>query len=296
MDRIEITEVSPISAQPWKCDTPMQWLRSLVMISQRNYEVAPYDDFLKWLKTYDQFFQESVGISKNRNIHCMYDRDVTFSGDSVVARLDEIIDVSAGIHQAGFGVSVTVEAAAFHIDSTLLRRMQQADSIELFCLVILATDVNTPEKASHIKAGLESLSRDKNIAFIASYSVMSQLNIFDEQWLNRGNIEWFQVNETMGNNTDTMMACFRRMKLCVDDDGLIYPCMSLVGLEEFCLGDIYQPLEETLLSNPKSQDLINQWATQGPPINEQEKSIGTSRYPEMPSACAAHLYSAFGTE
>ena len=244
-------------------------------------------DLVDWLNRFDYWYKEKNSITDNHNIHLLQKREVLFSANKLLVNTLPLKDLINSCLQLDLLPSIRIslqECCDFFTELNSI--IEQFPSLSI---VIDASNSNLAKSPpSLVRSIVENLAAKKHrLVFIGSLPFWLKCGISSSQILGKSVYEiipdaphfkrsfWGDYNP-----------CAKRMLFVIDFNGLIYPCIGLLGIPSCCTGTIYQPLS-TLWEQMKKHSLnINKLATQGPIISNFPSNLE-----DMNSICDAHRYS-----
>ncbi|MDE5083504.1 MAG: hypothetical protein O4808_07025 [Trichodesmium sp. St17_bin3_1_1] len=247
-----------------------------------------------WLHRFDEWYRAEVGINENNNLHFLYKREVAISAHRLLAKIPELENLLISCLQCGFYVSLRISLEECYKFSAALEKLtEQFKNLLLIIDASEATPTSLPQ--TFVISLVESLVLKKiRLTFIGSVSF----------WLNSGISRSQVVGETVYDIVPKLRErkrncwgdynpCTKWFGFVVNCDGLIYPCMGLIGIESCSIGTIQQPLPVVWEAMKFHSLNLDQLASQGPKLDLVNAA---SEDLNFGSICEAHRYEIISKE
>lgn len=262
------------------------------LIDTENQDYFPRTaDMLQWLTQLHTFYQEALGINEGRNMHSLYNREISLQGDEVMAFPDKLIQVARLAKSLGYGYSLTLPIDRFMAIQSDLQPLLDECLLSSIGIVMDGTAEQVQEKDKEYTAFLEEMaSKGLSIGLIGYMEHIDSLNLLEKACFNANSFTIYPMSqEPLGSFTrNPVTSCSRHFRILVDEKGLIYPCIGLYGLEEFALGSIYTKMEDSYFGHQQYPLDLPALIAKGPTIPEWLLADQTQRLTGMPPMCELH--------
>ncbi len=241
-----------------------------------------------WLYRFDEWYRAEAGINEGNNLHFLYKREVTISAHRLLAKISELENLLISCLQCGFYVSIRISLEECYEFSYVLEKLtEQFKNLLLIIDASQATSTSLP--ANFVTSLVESLVLKKiRLTFIGSVSFWLDSGISRSQIVGETVYDIVpKLRERKRNCWGDYNPCTKWFGFVVNYDGLIYPCMGLVGIESCSIGTIQQPLPVVWEAMKRHSLNLEQLASQGPKL---ELANIASEELNFGSICEAHRY------
>lgn len=241
-----------------------------------------------WLYRFDEWYRAEAGINEGNNLHFLYKREVTISAHRLLAKISELENLLISCLQCGFYVSLRISLEeCYEFSSALEKLTEQFKNLLLIIDASQATSTSLP--ANFVTSLVESLVLKKiRLTFIGSVSFWLDSGISRSQIVGETVYDIVpKLRERKRNCWGDYNPCTKWFGFVVNYDGLIYPCMGLVGIESCSIGTIQQPLPVVWEAMKRHSLNLEQLASQGPKL---ELANIASEELNFGSICEAHRY------
>ncbi|NES03402.1 MAG: hypothetical protein F6K22_11445 [Okeania sp. SIO2F4] len=241
-----------------------------------------------WLHRFDEWYKAETGIKDGNNLHLLYKRGVTIFADRLLANISELENLLISCLECDFYVSLKISLGECHEFYSALEKL--TENFKNLLLIIDASDPSlTTLQGDFVISLVESMTLKKiHLTLIGSVSF----------WLNSGISRSQVVGETIYEIMPNLRErkrrfwgdynpCTKWFGFVINYDGLIYPCMGLVGIESSSIGTIQQPLPVVWETIKHHSLNLEQLASQGPKLDLVNVA---SEGLNFRSICEAHRY------
>lgn len=255
-------------------------------------EIIP--DIVKWLNSFDEWYRKETGINNSHNLHFLYHRELFISGHRLLANISALEYLLSSSSQLSLLLCLRVyleECYEFFSELEML-----TEQFKPSYMIIDAGEISYQKYPPNFVISLiEGLALKKiHLSFIGPVSF----------WLDSGISRSQIVGETIYDIMPHFKKfkrhfwgeynpCAKRFMFVINSDGLIYPCMGLVGIESCSIGTIQQPLPVVWETMKHHSLNLEKLAPQGPKLElinvaSEELNFG--------SFCEAHRYEILSKE
>lgn len=258
-----------------------------------NNDFLPSTDIIiDWLARFHTFYQKKLNINNGANLHTLYNREVSVHAAGLLSYIDRIKEISSFSKSIGYGYSITLDIKEI---VSSFQKIEQLIKEEVITSLGIIIDENNEEirkyNTNHEYAIiLSKISEFRiSIGLISSIESLHNLGILNLQAFNAMSFTIYPIDNNPNPyfNENTISSCSRQFRILINDDGLIYSCLGLFGLEEYSIGSIYSPLEETLFETGNSKLDFQQLLKNGPSINTNLLN-NRKRITGLPQMCELH--------
>jgi hypothetical protein len=258
-----------------------------------KYDFLPStDSIINWLGRFHTYYQNKLNIVNGENYHTLYNREVAVHGENILNYLDRIKDISLYSKSIGYGYSITLDIKEITSNFDKIELLIKDEVITSLGVIIDENEENIQNYSSSHKYAL-TLSRISefkvSIGLITRMETLYKLGTLELPNFNSLSFTIYPINNEPNQffNEDPITSCSRHLRILINDDGLIYSCLGLFGLEEFSIGSIYTPLEETLFDVGNSKLNFEELIKSGPKINTENLRT-QKRITGLPQMCELH--------
>lgn len=240
-----------------------------------------------WLNNFDKWYKKETGINNNQNLHFFYHRELFISGFNLLANMSAIECLLSSCSQLGFLLCLRINLEECYKFSAQLEKL--TNEFRPSYLIIRANISAQKYPPNFIISLIEKLASKKiNLSFIGPVSFWLDAGVSRSQILGENVYEIMpEISEFKRKYWRDYNPCAKKFMFVINYDGLIYPCQSLVGIENCSIGTIEQPLS-TVWETMKQHWLnIEKLARQGPNLT----ILNTSDNLNFENICEAHRYS-----
>ncbi len=270
------------------------YFRSIgIFYSGRFYsELTRNIDTLKeWIKEYDDWYKTITGIKYNKNLHLLYSRNIHFFiGNAPKLKHSRIIGLINLCNSFGFLSNIHIDLQDCEKTIPFIESIFN-NSNELLFEIEWRKDLScSQERRNFVKCFIDYLSSRKvSLILSGEYSYWERANVFSSININSSmfRIRPRNHDEPKHNSENSIVPspCSTRFRIFVDSTGSIYPCLGLVGLLKYNLGNIKNSMWKEILNDEDTQKLLINWAQRSPYNGVQQKCISTNH---LPAICQLH--------
>ena len=257
-----------------------------------------------WIVRFDDWWKQRAGIYDGRNLHLLYGRNLSVISNDFICAPEAMISLLRAA--SGRGLAVILRTS---LDNSLRYRSTLLDIVAagVHTIIFDARDHEAPRNYDGAAITLikELSARKLTIGLMGSVAIWRDLGIIDSGVLDSGNFQIIPASskETIaditngsrhaGRERDAPVAripsidpCWHRLQVFVAQDGRLYPCNALIGVEHFAFGTIRDDLSETHLGGRTPYKLaLGELALRGPDI---PALVLPSVDSELPAVCIRH--------
>ncbi len=265
-----------------------------------------------WLDRWLTWFLAHNGILSGRNLHMLYDRSVSALGPAALSQRHQISRIAqvAARHGATFACELYV--------SDCLRQPDDFD--ELLRAGVLKSVIFNPDGCSAAEDGegvcavVEAAARlGIAIILVGVPGFWTDVGVLDSPILNSGNFriipaqgQWRpgsrppagrparksrrseEAPEAALSTARLGSPCDVRFAVYVTATGDLYPCLGLVGCEQWCMGTIDSPPEESRFAADSDLATLAGLARRGPDLSAAPSPTMNDDLVHLPRVCAVH--------
>ena len=260
-----------------------------------------------WLGEWIAWFLQHNGILEGRNLHMLYDRSVAVLGRGALERRSEIGRLSAVAQEHG---------ATFASELCLTDCLKAADAYaELIQQGLLKSIIFNPDgyhdEGGRALAVVEAAVRHGvAVILLGSPSFWDNAGVLESTVVNSSNFRIVPAGDLWNSETNvptkledsdlartelpitgagtawTFSPCDTKFAIYVTPDGELYPCLGLIGCEQWCMGSIDQRPEESRFATDEMLTVLSRWGGEGPDLGTMRTSTEHRTY--LPRICSAH--------
>ncbi len=225
-------------------------LKSILLLLTVNDKGTDYEintkDFIKWLKEFDLYFKDQFKIDKGEYMYSLYNRSISISGDEIFTLQEKLKLILKESIKLGYGISITAKIEEIYQNFDFFKELCLHNLVSSITIII---DDNINELNSNliISEFIDKIMNLKKSTYIAaSIKTLKESEILKSPIINRSDITFLpSIQESRSTPpTNPKNSCAEHFHLHINYDGFIYPCMGLVGLENFSLGHIKEPIDK----------------------------------------------------
>ncbi len=266
------------------------WLRSAALFVTEDPQTGAYmpsvDRICDWLARFDDWYKATIGIEQTDRLHLMYHRDLSLVGDGFLDHVPEITKLAkaAGGHGMGFSVTVPIEDALAKPD-----RMQ--DLVDCRAVSTLGVSIEpgleVPDSAVLERVLTSVVAAKGHLAFIGDYATIARLGLLDIPGVDSAQITIHPKarGANLHNPEMPVAPCFSRLRIYGDVNGSLYPCLGLIGVPGMELGNLDEPIENTVFGGRPYAMRIDDLARRGPGL---KGPLPQKRLTGLPPVCEHH--------
>lgn len=236
---------------------------------------------IDWLNRFDSWYKNETGINDGNNLHFSYHREIYISGYRLLESITALEKFFSSCSHLDVYSCLRIsleECYEFYSDFDEIIRKFNLSSI-----VIEADDISLEKYQSNFLISLvEKLTLNRiNLSFIGSIPFWLQKGIGRSQTLNSSVYNIIPQSKKLKRHFfGTHNPCAKKFMFVIDYDGLIYPCVGLLGIDSCSIGKTNDPLSLVWKSIKHHSLNIEKLAYQGPNLDLQAENFS--------SICEAH--------
>lgn len=241
---------------------------------------------VNWLLRFDNWYKEETGINNDYNLHYLYNREISISGKSILENISSLDCLLNFCSQSDFILSIKLnlkECYEFYSELEIL-----IDNFMPYSLVIEIENIDLQKyPPDFITCLIEKLVINKiNLTFVGPISFWLEKGICNSLSLGARVYNIMPQSKNLKRQFfGNYNPCAKKFVFVIDFDGLIYPCMGLVGIPSCSLGTIQEPLS-VIWKLMKHHSLnIEKLAYQGPSLD-----LLNIEQNDFTSICKAHRH------
>jgi hypothetical protein len=271
-----------------------QWFRSALFalqVDDRGEDfTVPAAELCAWLQGYDAWYREISGICEGRGLEHLYHRTVEIIGADLLLLDDKLAQIATICRELGYGF-----AATFPITECLTRQNAFDRLIScghLYQVGLHQADVEMQSvDGSAVRKLVEGvLERGVKLGLLGSIAYFTSIGLLNSSVMNRSDVTMYPLGiRTIGalpNPKNPVRPCFARFRVYVDCEGMVYPCLGLMGIQSCRLGAIREPWENSVFAGRSTSLNLHELATKGPEITASR--LGGNSELVFPSICEHH--------
>lgn len=255
------------------------------LLDTRASALSPsVDAIAQWIPVYAQWFEELCGIAQGRGAHHLYDRELSFVGDGVIAYPSDLLRLAGVVRPLGFAFSVSATAEEVVTQATVLQELLESGLVTSVG-VVFSPGVEVDYRRA--VAAMEGVvARGVSLGIVGDVKAFRR-HVFSSRALSAADLTWYPSPETpfVVEVREPVRQCHSRLRLHITSSGDIFPCLGLVGIEGASLGNIRDPISRTGLSDQGVLSLLDHWHRHGPDISVPASSSSNLGLPVM---CQLH--------
>ncbi len=241
-----------------------------------------------WIPRFDAWYRDSTGISQGRNLHLLYGRECRLAVDSLAGLEKRLFAIACAARKRGFITNLELDLwDLLEVGDTLIDTFQAERGFSL------TLDCRKPNRPTGTESGLL-----RTLEAAAEATSMLTLRGDPLWWLEKGvgrsqtlGGKVFRVvpdsgGSITGPSERHISACDRRLQMTIDENGEIFPCVGLIGFQQFRLGSIHEELPK---ASPDFQELLGEvekLGIQGPAVPPDLTVV--TKEPGFPVVCCIH--------
>ncbi|KYG04951.1 hypothetical protein BE21_43825 [Sorangium cellulosum] len=273
----------------------VQWFKSVALLVALDRSgddfLVPADVIAGWVERYDAWYRRVTGIHEGRRLYLAYHRELSIVGHVPIDHPALLARIGLACRRAGMSFSVTVD-----VMNALKHREafeQLLDTGLLGSIGINFPDGSERPSDSAARAMIEGwLTRDVHIGLIGPVSYYRSLGLLASSALNAASITLHprscEATHAGLRPERPIEACFGRLRLFIDTDGFIYPCVGLLGARAARLGSVHEDIEETVLGGRPTVLDLTTLARVGPSGASGAALLGAGRSSRRAPPCERH--------
>jgi hypothetical protein len=245
---------------------------------------------VEWLERYQRWFTEKAGVHEGHNLHRLYHREVLITGAGTAACPGAVLTVASAVRRLGLAFAWNLELhEALTCRDKVLKILHRGE-VDALGLQI-ATSLDSFDSFSALRLLEEIAASRIRLGLIGDVQVLRRIGALECEAINAVGISIYPVRagkRAEGPNYLPIQACASRFRLYVAADGLVYPCLGLMGLPQFAVANLNEQWERSVLAGV-SYPLDLSWLSHsgpGLPLN-----IGEPPSSSLPLVCELHRMS-----
>lgn len=242
------------------------------------------DKIINWISQYNEFYINSLDIANGNNYHTLYNRDIAIHGNNLFSLDKQIIKIASFAKSLGYGTVLNLQASDILNNESKFENILQENIFNSFVVVI---DENESKYLNYLHKIIEYKA---NINLVSTFEILSNIGVFESKLFNSNSFNVYSLrnsNEKLNFCKNPLMPCANFFRIYINIDGMIYPCLGLLGLKEYSLGSIYNPINKSLFENHKDLKLSD-LADDGPQLNLHNISFEFTNT-NLPQMCELHI-------
>lgn len=243
-----------------------------------------------WLEEYDRWFKGAVGIYEGEHAYALYNRQITLFGHSLLKVPVILRRLTEAVIPLGFAVAITVDIIELFEDILMVESL--CDDNLISSIGIYTDNVEKLSELTDIESFLGRIIKLKRpIGLIGSIPKLRKYGLLQSKSLNSIDITLYPLqyeNDSGCENISPYIekSCANYLQLYISTDKNIYPCLGLLGLQDYAISNISNGIEAFNLIGDKARIDILKLYQQGPDISE--KIDFNPKYTSLPWLCERH--------
>lgn len=272
----------------------VQWFRSALFelkVDDRGQDFSvPVAELCGWLRGYDAWYREVSGVSEGFRLEHLYHRSVEIIGTDLLLLGDKLAQIAATCRELGYGFAATFQVGECLIRQKALDRLIECGN--LYQLGLHQPDLDSQaEDGGAVRKMIEGvLERGVRLGLLGSIAYFSSIGLLNSSVMNRSDVTIYPLGiGTTGAPPapkNPVRPCFARFRVYVDCEGMIYPCLGLMGIPSGRLGGIREPWGNSVFAGRPTALNLHELATKGPAIVASRLEGNSVRV--FPSICEHH--------
>jgi len=228
----------------------------------------------EWFMKYEDWY---LGDGTKIKESWLYHRELTVVGDDLFTypkELHNILETCLNHH-----MSVIVETDLFELYSnfTVIKELCEQELIQAFYINAKGGDF-IQEDEEFLLFIRRLLELQKQMVWVQSLRCLQKRGVLQQEFFNSQNVMFYGIENQESNihvkEEYISSPCRNLMKICIGDDGYVYPCSGVMGMPEFAISHITDknPMKR-LLENSIPCFNIPELLVQGPSLNQKRSEI-----------------------
>lgn len=243
------------------------------------------DALAAFVPTFDAWYRRVCGFDEGRGrMHLLYRREIGI-GTAIRPRCwKRIRPVARACRDVGLGFSLTLDLRAAANEIHELSALLDDGTVGG---ISIAFDEDPTLFAQATDALAALLRSEIAVSFTGPMRALLDSGLLgDPRWSGRHVSIDPVLSSVLGDLTQRIEPCWRRFRLTIDSSGDLYPCFGLMGCAAGRLGNIREPIADSVLGGrPAVLDLVT-LARSGPPIRFRADLRGSAT--GLPQICEQH--------
>lgn len=277
--------------------TDIKYFHSIALLlecnSSRDNFSVPVNRLVKWLIKYDAFFKDVLKINSGENLHTLYHRDVSIIGSGILHLWSLLGQIGYTARNIGFSYSLTIDSSKAIADRAYLDKFISLDVVNIIGLRADANFHSVPGR-DFVDLVKTLIEKGMMVSLLGDVKAFQTTLILEQPFFNASDITIYPCNLMTVPESSTkkyhVSPCYRRFRLYVDIDGMIYPCLGLVGLVNCTIGTVFADNGEIDITQRISNMPLELLAMKGPQIQFNDKQ---TRQTGLPFVCEVHRQSCY---
>lgn len=243
-----------------------------------------------WLENYDRWFKDAVGINEGEHVYALYNRQITLFGSGLLKLPAILKKLAETIIPLGFALSITVDILELYDDFMTVESLCNENLLS--SIGIYTDNIDKLSEFTDIESFITRITKLKRqIGLIGQVSRFSEYGLLCSKSLNSTDITLYPLtyeNDSEGECIYPYIekSCANHLQLYICKDGNIYPCLGLLGIQDYAISNISNGIEEfNIMGDKANVDLLKLYQ-QGPEI-QTDNSL-CRKYTSLPWICERH--------
>jgi radical SAM protein with 4Fe4S-binding SPASM domain len=256
--------------------------------ARKDFSVGT-DNLVAWIEDFNEWTKERLGINQGRSLSSLYNREISLMGQGLLTLPDRLKAVAVKAIKLGYAFSITVDILELYRNFEVIKQL--ADFSYLSSLGVMITSLEQVQRISTLESFVtEVINLKRPLGLIGTRAVMRESGLLDVEAMNGTDITFYSSADSKGDTAlivppNPLLPCANRFRLYVDYDGYIYPCLGLLGLTGYALGNVQNQLWKTVLNNRSYPLDFMILMTNGPTLSEK---CTDHRVTSLPWTCERH--------
>ncbi|GGM18382.1 hypothetical protein [Deinococcus aerophilus] len=244
-----------------------QWFKSVALILEEldGDFTVPTEVLSAWIEQHDLWLKTQCGISQGQGLHHLYHRDVSVVGDAPLALWEKLAVLGDTCRRNGLGFSITVRFTQGLQFARELDALLATGAVSSLGLCLFDRDEVSREQAVDVLERADQAG--VSLGLLGSVARFRMLGLLARPQLNAQSFTLYplrEADERVSVWHHDPAPCFARLRVHVDTDGGLYPCLGLLGVPAARLGFVQDSIENTVFGGRPSLLPLDRLARQGP--------------------------------
>ncbi len=228
---------------------------------------------ISWLEEYDRWFKSALDIFQGEHAYALYNRQITLFGKNLLKVPDILSKLAPTVISMGFALSITVDIMELYEDYNIVKFL--CDNYLLSSIGIYTDNAGKLSELTDMESFLMQITELKRpIGLIGSVKLLRRNGILGRYSLNSMDITLYPLPYEDSIQVDRVYpyfekSCANHLQLYINPDGNIYPCLGLLGLEDYSIANIKDGMAGFNLIGERAKTDLLKLYLQGPDLEEE---------------------------
>ncbi|WP_290735383.1 MULTISPECIES: hypothetical protein [unclassified Fibrobacter] len=257
-------------------------LNFFLLANEKNDDfTVPVSQIKKWMGDFYDWAQE---MFKDRPYYA-YGRSVTFAVEDGVFNKEKLKAVMESVSEMGFSVSLKISLRSLRENLDFMTELSKQKCLGSLMVTIANKEVNVLGGVEAIFARIKKMK--VAVTLLGSMKDFFIAGVFSSPSLNGSDVSFFlqepEACDKLNTLSKEMTPCQEKMVLCVNSEGLVFPCAGLMSSPRHSLGSVF---DKDFFSTFRMEGDILEWAFVGPDLLPEGPVLSESG---MPWPCRRHV-------